>query len=299
MAAISASMVKDLREKTDAGMMDCKKALEATDCDFEKAVAWLREKGLAKAAKKAGRATSEGLVNSFVSPDGKTGVLVEVKCETDFVAKSDRFRLFVKELATQVAILAPKDDNLANAAYPESANAQEALGGVIGVLGENMQLGRFARFTLQGDGGFGVYIHSNNKLGVLVEFACAPAVAQNPGFAQVAKDVAMQVAAANPLCLTPDQIPADLLAKEMDIYKKQAMAEGKPEAIAEKIVLGRVSKFHKEVCLLDQAFIKDDKRSIAQLLKDSGKSLGGELRIVRFARLALGEDAQAGEEAAE
>lgn len=200
MAQISASTVKQLRDTTSAGMMDCKKALEACGGDMDKAVAWLREKGLAKAAKKAGRATSEGVIGSYVHSNGKIAVLVEIKCETDFVARGDKFQEF-------------------------------------------------------------------------------------------AKNVAMQVAAANPLCVSPDQVPADLLEKEKAIFLAQSKAEGKPENIAVKIVEGRIKKYYKEVCLLEQPFIKDDKLSIQDLLNNLVATLGENIQIGRFVRMQLGEDA--------
>jgi elongation factor Ts len=201
MAEITAQTVKTLRDKTGAGMMDCKKALQECGGEEEKAISWLREKGLSKAQKRAGRATTEGVVGSYIHSNGKLGVMVEIKCETDFVARSERFQEF-------------------------------------------------------------------------------------------AKNVAMQIAAANPVCLSSEEVPADLLAKEREIYKNQAMAEGKPEQIAEKIVDGRVKKFYKEVCLLEQPFIKDDKVSIQDLLNDLVGVLGENVQIGRFCRFALGEDAQ-------
>jgi len=287
--AISASLVKCLRDKVGAGMMDCKKALEATGGDEEAAIAWLREKGLAKAAKKAGRATSEGLIGSYVSEDGKVGVLVEVKCETDFVAKSDKFQAFVAQLAKDVAEQAPA--SLEEARYEGKESAADALTSLISVLGENMQLGRLARLERQAEGAYGVYVHANNKIGVLVEFACSADVVAKPGFQETAKDVAMQVAAVSPICVTSSEVPADMLAREKEIYKNMALEEGKPEAVAEKIVIGRIQKFYKDVCLLEQPFIKDDKKSVGGLLKEAGKTLGGEISVSRFARLALGEDA--------
>ncbi|MBI4805467.1 MAG: translation elongation factor Ts [Desulfovibrio sp.] len=200
MAQISASAVKALRDKTSAGMMDCKKALEACNGDAEKAVAWLREKGLSKAAKKAGRATSEGVIGSYIHSNGKIAVLVEIKCETDFVARGENFQEF-------------------------------------------------------------------------------------------AKNVAMQVAAANPLCVSPEQLPADVVEKEKAIYMAQTKAEGKPDNIAEKIVEGRIKKYYKEVCLLEQPFIKDDKLTIQDLLKNLVATLGENIQIGRFVRMQLGEDA--------
>lgn len=290
--AITAEMVKTLREKTGAGMMDCKKALSECAGEEEKAIAWLREKGLSKAAKKAGRATSEGLSVALI--EGKAAVLVEVLCETDFVARSDKFQDFAKNLAKQVLEKNPADVD-ALAAQPfvgaEGRTVTEALTDLIAILGENMQLGRFKRFELPGEGGFGTYVHSNNKLGVLVEFAAPAAAAAAPEFAEMAKNVAMQIAAANPMCLTSDAIPAEVIEKEKAIYKAQAMAEGKPENIAEKMVTGRMQKFFKDVCLLEQPYIKDDSKSVKGLVAETGKALGAAIEVTRFVRLSLGEDA--------
>lgn len=199
--SISASQVKTLRDKTGAGMMDCKKALAECAGSEEKAIAWLREKGIAKAAKRAGRAATEGIIGSYIHSNGKIGVIVEVKCETDFVARSEKFQEF-------------------------------------------------------------------------------------------AKNVAMQIAAAAPICLSSDQVPGELLAKEKEIFKNQAMGEGKPENIAEKIVEGRIKKFYKDVCLLEQPFIKDDKLTIQDLLNELVSILGENIQIGRFTRMALGEDQQ-------
>ncbi|KAB1442396.1 translation elongation factor Ts [Pseudodesulfovibrio senegalensis] len=268
--AITAAMVKELREKTGAGMMDCKKALVESDGDHEKAVVYLREKGLAKAAKKAGRATSEGIVANFIAADGKSGALVELKCETDFVAKNEDFRAFADKLAEKVAgmdVTAGNADDLGDAADVTD---------LIAKLGENMGVGRFAKLTT--DGKLGLYIHSNNKIGVLVDM--------KGGDDELSKDIAMQVAAANPVCLVPDELPQENLEKEKAIYLKQAMDEGKPEEIAQKIVMGRLNKYYKEVCLTEQPFIKEDKKSIKQLLKEKDASIGG------FVRLALGDDAE-------
>ena len=201
MAEITAALVMELRARSGVGMMDCKKALGECNGDEEKAVAWLREKGLSKAQKRAGRATSEGVIGSYIHSNGKLGVMVEIKCETDFVARSERF----------------------------------------------------------------------------LEFA---------------KNVAMQIAAANPVCVTPEEVPADLLAKEREIFKNQAMEEGKPEAIAEKIVEGRVKKFYKEICLLEQLFVKDTALSITQVLEKASKDLGAKISIKHFTRYEMGEGLQ-------
>ncbi|SKA74965.1 elongation factor Ts [Paucidesulfovibrio gracilis DSM 16080] len=268
--AITAAMVKDLREQTGAGMMDCKKALVEADGDIEQAVVYLREKGLAKAAKKAGRATSEGTVGLWVADDGASAALAELLCETDFAAKNEEFVAFAKKLAADVAKeKAESVDSLSDAA--------KDLTPLVSKIGENLQIGRLA--TLSVDGLVGSYVHANGKIGVLVALKGAKAGEHD----QLAKDIAMQVAAANPLCVCSDQVPQDKLDKEKEIYKAQAMEEGKPEQIAEKIVLGRINKYYKEVCLLDQPFIKEDKKAVKDLLSGTGITIEG------FARLALGE----------
>jgi elongation factor Ts len=266
---ITASQVKELREKTGAGMMDCKKALVESGGDEEKAVMYLREKGLSKAAKKAGRATSEGLVTPYVSADGKTVVLSELMCETDFVAKNEDFQSFAQALSQKIAGL----DVTTGTAADLPAEVADVTD-LIAKLGENMGVGRFVKVVT--DGVIGVYIHSNNKLGTVVELKGSDDEA-------LAKDIAMHVAAMNPACISPKELSQDILDKEKELYTKQAMDEGKPAAIAEKIVMGRLTKFYKDVCLLEQVFIKDDKKAIKDLL--------GKAEIASFHRLALGEGA--------
>lgn len=265
--AITASQVKELREKTGAGMMDCKKALVESDGDEEKAIMSLREKGLSKAAKKAGRATSEGLVTPYVSEDGKTAVISELLCETDFVAKGEDFQAFATALSAKIADLDVTSGDASN--LPADVSDVTDL---IAKLGENMGVGRFAKVVT--DGVLGIYIHTNNKLGVLVEL-------KGTDDADIARDIAMHVAAMNPSCISSDELPQDVLEKEKKLYLKQAMDEGKPENIAEKIVMGRLNKFYKEVCLIEQAFIKEDKKSVKDIL--------GKAEVVSFHRLALGE----------
>ena len=267
--SITAKMVKDLRDKTGVGMMDCKKALAASEGDEEKAIAWLREKGMAKAEKKAGRATSEGLIAFYASEDGKAGALAELQCETDFVAKNEEFQAFVL--------------NMAKAAVENQADTVEALPAeaadvtpLIGKIGENMQAGKIGRIALEGEGVIGHYIHSNNKLGVI-------GAGDAEAMQVVAKDIAMQVAATNPMCVSPDQLDQTVVAKEKEIYLNQAKEEGKPEQFAEKIVTGRLNKFYKDVCLQEQPFIKDDSKTVKELLKPLG-----DVRIGRFFRIAVG-----------
>ena len=281
---ISASMVKDLREKTGAGMMDCKKALTETNGDMEKAIEYLREKGITKAAKKSSRIAAEGLVLAYVSEDNKVGAAVEVNSETDFVAKNDEFRTFVQALAKQVALNNPADvEALLNEEYIEEAGKKvsEVLTDKVAKIGENMNIRRFVRFDTT-DGIVESYIHGNGKIAVLVKMKNADT--------ELAKDICMQVAAARPEFLNEASVPAERLAKEMEILKAQAMNEGKPEAIAEKVVQGRIGKFYSEICLVDQEFVKNPDMKISELLKTKNAE------IVEFARIEKGEGLEKKEE---
>ena len=294
--SITAAMVKDLREKTAAGMMDCKKALTECDGDMEKAVDWLRQKGLSKAAKKAGRATSEGLVGYELAADGKSGVLVEVKCETDFVARGDKFQGFVKDMVAQVA-RGGYADSAALLAAPfvgdASVTVKEALDGVIATTGENMGLGKFARMELAAgkSGIIGGYLHSNGKLGVLVEVHTgSDAAASSEAFHDLVKNVAMQIAAVSPLAVNESELDPQAVEREREVYRQKAREEGKPAQIIEKIAEGAVKKFCKEVCLLDQLYIRDDKMTISDLVKSASKTIGEPVTIIRFVRIQLGAE---------
>ena len=281
---ISASMVKDLREKTGAGMMDCKKALTETNGDMEKAIEYLREKGITKAAKKSSRIAAEGLVLAYVSEDNKVGAAVEVNSETDFVAKNEEFRTFVQALAKQVALNNPADvEALLNEEYIEDAGKKvsEVLTDKVAKIGENMNIRRFVRFETT-DGLVESYIHGNGKIAVLVNMKNADT--------ELAKDICMQVAAARPEFLDEASVPAERLAKEMEILKAQAINEGKPEAIAEKVVQGRIGKFYSEICLVDQEFVKNPDMKISELLKTKNAE------IVEFARIEKGEGLEKKEE---
>lgn len=285
--SISASMVKDLREKTGAGMLDCKKALEENGGDLEKALDWLRQKGLSKAAKKAGRTTSEGLVGCSIAADGKRGVLVEVKCETDFVARGDKFQDFVKSVVTQLegSFTADHDAFVGQPWHLDNATTvQDVLSGAIATIGENMQIGRSAEITAP-TGMVGSYIHSNGKIAVLVE---VKADQINDAVRTVAKNVAMQIAAASPLSLDAESIDTAVLEREREVYRQKAREDGKPENIIEKIAEGAVKKFCKEVCLLEQPYIRDDKQTITDVLKAASKEAGCTINIGRFVRLQLG-----------
>ncbi len=280
---ITASLVKDLREKTGAGMMDCKKVLTETDGDMEKAIELLRERGIAKAAKKSGRIAAEGLVEAYISENGKVGSVVEVNSETDFVAKNEEFKTFVMNVAKQVVDKNPKDveELLAQDSIEEPGKTvNEVLVEKIATIGENMNIRRFARF--ESEGLVEKYIHGDGKIAVLVNM--------KKGTNEVAKDVCMQIAAARPEFLDEASVPADRLEKEKEILKAQTMNEGKPEAIAEKIVQGRIGKFFGEVCLLDQAFVKNPDMKISQLLKENNSE------VVEFARFEKGEGLEKKEE---
>ncbi len=274
--AITAAMVKELRDKTGAGMMDCKKALTECEADVEKALDWLRQKGLSKAAKRADRATSEGVIAASTSADGKVSAIVEVMTETDFVARGEKFQDFAKHVAQEVA-----------ANNPENLDAfQDSMNELAASTGEKTVLGRFVRMSIEGEGVIGTYVHSNGKLAVLVEVDTdKPADAT---VAEFAKNVAMQIAASNPLALDADSLDPALLEREREVYRQKALAEGKPEKIIDKIAEGAVKKYCKEVCLLDQPYIRDDKMSVQDLLKATAKAAGCTITISRFVRIQLG-----------
>ncbi len=280
---ISAALVKELREKTGAGMMDCKKVLTETDGDMEKAAELLRERGIAKAAKKSDRIAAEGLVYCYVTDDKKVGVVLEVNAETDFVAKNEEFRAFVADTAKQIAVKAPADveELLEQASISdETKTVKDILTDKIATIGENMSIRRFERF--ESTGIVESYIHGDGKIGVLVDFP--------RGDENVAKDVCMQIAAAKPEYLNRESVPQDIVDHEMGILKAQAMNEGKPAEIAEKMVQGRIGKFYSEICLIEQPFVKDPDIKVQKLLDNNNAE------IARFARFEKGEGLQKREE---
>ncbi len=285
MANISASMVKELRDKTGAGMMDCKKALQENDGDLEKSLDWLRQKGIAKAAKKVGRATSEGLVTVASSVDGNTIAMASVCCETDFVARGEQFIAFAGSISKLVLDKNPADVPALEALLGDELQNQ------IAIIGENMTLSSFARYEVPAGSMVGYYIHANNKLGVLVELACEQGdCAKTDPCNALAKNIAMQIAAANPLAVDPSTLDNDVIEREREVYRQKATEEGKPANIVEKIVEGAVKKYYKEVCLLEQAYIRDDKKTIADVLRESGKEMGTTVKVVRFTRIQLGAE---------
>ena len=260
---ITADLVKQLREKTGAGMMDCKKVLTETDGDMEKAAELLRERGIAKAAKKSSRIAAEGLVTTYVTADHKVGSVVEVNAETDFVAKNDEFVQFVKDVAEIVAEKNPADVEALKALDYKGTGktVQDVLTDKIATIGENMSIRRFERFETKGI--IESYIHAGGKIGVLVDFSKGDDLV-------LAKDVCMQIAAARPEYVSRETVPEERVKKEMEILKAQAMNEGKPAEIAEKMVQGRIGKFYGEICLVDQEFVKDPNVKVGDLVKSKG-----------------------------
>ena len=280
---ITAQLVKELREKTGAGMMDCKKVLTETNGDMEKASELLRERGITKAAKKSDRIAAEGLVYCYVSDDKKVGVILEVNAETDFVAKNEEFRTFVEDTAKQIAKTNPKDvETLLNESsiIDSLKTVKDVLTDKIATIGENMNIRRFVRY--ESTGLVQTYTHGDGKIGVMVDFP--------KGTEEIAKDVCMQIAAAKPEYLNRTEVPQEIVSHEMEILKAQAINEGKPEAIAEKMVQGRIGKFYGEMCLIEQPFVKDPEIKIEKLLENNSAE------VSRFARFEKGEGLQKREE---
>ena len=280
MANITAALVKELRERTGAGMMDCKKALVECDGDIEKAIDYLREKGLAAAAKKAGRIAAEGMVDAYVDENG-VGVVVEVNCETDFVANTDRFKTLCRDFARQIAVAAPADVD-ALMAQPFHADPSKSVSDLIGEatasIGEKISLRRFERYEA-GCGLVDTYVHMGGKIGVMVQLSCQEATDEIRAFSH---DLTLQIAAAHPQYVRREEVDPDVLAKEREIATQQALGEGKPAKIVERMVDGRIEKYYKEICLLEQPFVKDPSITIT-------KMLGGKADVVRFVRFERGE----------
>lgn len=285
--AFTAKDVQALREKSGCGMMDCKNALKEADGDMEKAVEILREKGLSAATKKAGRIAAEGLVAAVVDDNKKLGVIVEINSETDFVAKNADFAAFVTTVANTVMYENPADvDALTECtAYGTGVKVADLLREKIQTIGENIKIRRFVRY----EGDVVAYIHGGGRIGVMVKFDVDAAVAAKDEFKSMGADVAMQVAAASPLYMASGEVPSDVIDKEKEILTAQAINEGKPANIAEKMVAGRINKFYKEICLLEQPFVKDGDISVKQYIENTAKSLGGNIKAVSFVRFERGE----------
>ncbi|MCL2088227.1 MAG: translation elongation factor Ts [Oscillospiraceae bacterium] len=286
--AFTAKDVAALREKTGCGMMDCKKALTEADGNIERAGELLREKGLAAAEKKAGRIAAEGIVVSIIDDSKKTGVVLEVNSETDFVAKNQQFVDFVKAVANTIISQNPADvDALLQLTLDgEGVTVEEALREKILTIGENLKIRRFIRM----EGNLVSYVHSGGVIGVMVKFDTD--VYDKPEFMDYGKDVAMQIAAAQPLYVRKEEVPDDVVNKEKEILTAQAINEGKPQQIAEKMVTGRIAKYFKDVCLIEQPFVKDTDQTVAAYTDATAKAMGGSIAITEFVRFAKGEGLQ-------
>ena len=279
MAEITAAMVAKLREITGAGLMDCKKALGETNGDVEAAVDVLRKKGVASAAKKAGREAKEGVIAQHIKPGAKLGVLVEINCETDFVAKNEQFRAFCDEIAKTLA------DN-------PSADLEATRTAAVARIGENIKISRHQKLEVNGNGMVAAYIHTGGKVGVLAEVGAGKAeTVNNEEFKQLVRDITLQIAAANPTCVSRDEVPADLVAKEKEIAADQVKNKP-PQAIA-KIVEGKLDKFYQTICLLEQGFVKNGEITVKEHAAQTGKKLGDEITVRRFLRFQVGETAAA------
>ena len=290
MAEISASLVKELRDKTNAGMMECKNALKETEGDVDAAIKFLRERGAIKAAKKADREAKEGIVSANIDAESKSGVLVEVNCETDFVAKNDNFKAFVSELTDAVAGSDASDFESANSISKDEGSLDDFVKAKVIELGENLQFRRMVRYDVEGSGVVASYIHLGGKVGVLLEVNCGKAEsASNDSFRELVKDLTLHIAASSPAGIGRDEISSDLVEAEKDLFRKQMEDSGKPPEIMEKIIEGKLGKFYSTVCLLEQGFIKDPDQTISDLLAAKGKDLDDELTVRRFARFGVGE----------
>ena len=287
MAEITAQMVKELRVKTDAGMMDCKKALIECDGNMDEAVKYLREKGIAKAAKKADREAKEGVVATVV--EGKSGIIFEINCETDFCSKGDKFKALVAEVAA--ALKASSAQNLEEALEAPIGGSTVAtyIAEQCASIGENMKLRRFARYTLSGEGSITSYIHMGGKVGVLLEVSAEkPETAETEAFKTFCKDITLHIAACAPKSVDSSSLDPAFVAEEQEIAKAQLLAEGKPEALLEKILPGKLKALYKQSCLLNQEFVKDGSITVEQLQKNTAKALGDDIKVVAFHRFQLG-----------
>jgi|SRR5271165_2733336 len=307
MAEINAQLVKQLRERTGAGMMECKSALVEANGDIDKAEVILRKRGIASAGKKSARSTKQGLIGAHISADGKLGVLVEVNCESDFVARTDEFQTLTGDVAHHIAETRPKRVRLEDITEAERANIKshlvlyeqkfardqnvtvaDVVKTKIAKLGENIAVSRFTVFEVTGHGIIAHYIHTGAQIGVLVEIHTASDLATNADFQTLVRDLAMQVAAANPQYVSKEDVAPAALAKERDIQKDRVLKEGKPANVADKIVEGRLSKFYEEVCLLEQPFIRENSIIVRELLKSKAGAFG-ELKVARFVRYKVGD----------
>ncbi len=287
--AITASAVQELRKITNAGMMACKKALTETEGDIDAAVKLLREKGIVKSAGRTDRETSEGIINAQVADCGGNGILAQVNCETDFVAKNESFQAFVSDLTGTILASDAADAESANSVAFGEGTIADALGAKFTELGEVIKISSLVRYTAAGNGGVASYIHMGGKVGVLLELSAEnEGTKSTDGFKELSRDICLHIAALNPGGLTRDDLDASAIEEENEINRKQLEAEGKPAEIIDKILIGKINKFFSESCLIDQAFVKDDKVSIKAHLAAKSKELGDTINIVRYARYSIG-----------
>ena len=290
--AVSMEMIRDLRQRTGAGIMECKEALKETDNDMESAAEYLRKKGATKAAKKADRNTKEGAVRTVVQ--GDIAAMVEVKCETDFVGRNEKFQEMVASLAAHIAASPETETEEAFLAQPYFEDSSKTINDIITAkiseIGENIVIGRRIKMNMQGPGLLVSYIHGVGNIGVLLEIGVeSEEIIQKPEVADLGRDLTMQIAAMNPIALNPEGIPQETVDKEKEIFAAQARDSGKPDKIIPKIVEGSIKKFFSESCLLMQAFVKENKKSVESVVKEVAVKAGGKIVVKRFARFQLGE----------
>lgn len=287
---ITASIVKELRDKTNAGMMDCKKVLTETNGDIEASIKLLRERGIAKAGAKADREANEGIITARVNDVASMGILLEVNCETDFVSKNENFQAFVAAIADKLADSNAADHAAALTVPLGESTLEDFVKFKVVELGENLQFRKYVRFDAAPGGVVGSYIHLGGKVGVLLEVGTTnSAVASQPAFQELIKDLTLHIAACAPKGLSRNDIPEAIVNAEKDIFRVRLIEQGKPENIIENILKGQIAKFFAESCFLEQGFVKDPEITITQLLEQKGKELGDTLSVTRFVRFGLGE----------
>lgn len=283
--SISASLVKELREKTSAGMMDCKKALEETKGDFEAAVEWLRVKGLSSAAKKAGRVAAEGMVSAFVQ--NNVAVVLEVNSETDFVARNDGFKKFVSDIGSHIATTTATGDILEQAyAADSSKKVADILKENVATIGENLVIRRFEKYVGGSNNVVHTYVHGEGKIGVIIDLQTTATT--NADVKTLAQDICLHIAAMNPMAISAEQMPSDVVEKEKEILKAKNIEQGKKVEMIDKIVEGQIRKFLAESCLVDQQFVKNPDQKVSDLMKEVAKKAGADIKVARFARFELG-----------
>ncbi|GAA5128018.1 elongation factor Ts [Luteolibacter yonseiensis] len=287
---ITAAIVKELRDKTNAGMMDCKKVLTETNGDIEASIKLLRERGIMKSAKMSDRAANEGVITARVNGDATAGILLEINCETDFVSKNENFQAFVGDIADALAATTAVDHEAALAHQHGGQSIDEAIKAKVGEVGENLQFRKYVRYDAAPGGVVASYIHLGGKVGVLIEVGTTKAETKgSDSFKELIKDLTLHIAASAPKGLSRDDIPQSVVDNELDIFRTRLVAEGKPANIIENILKGQIGKFFAESCFLEQGFVKDADVKISALLENKGKELGDTLTVTRFVRFGLGE----------